>query len=73
MSKKIKKIREKVENVYYKNLDEILEVSAILKSLKCAFDYDDDTLTIPDVRLVINVIQQKLQLIEQYTDDLSLI
>jgi len=73
MSRKIKKIKKRVENIYCKSFDEVLQVLAILKCLECACYYYDDILKFADVKLIINVIQQKMQIIEDCIDDLSLI
>jgi hypothetical protein len=73
MSRKIKKIKKKIENIHCKSFDEVLQVSAILKCLECACYYCDDTFKISDAKLVLNVIQQKMKIIENCIDDLSLI
>ncbi|MDD3436148.1 MAG: hypothetical protein PHC64_03240 [Candidatus Gastranaerophilales bacterium] len=72
MSRKIKKIKKRISDIHYKSFNETLQVIAILKCLECTCCYYE-TLRISDVRLVINAVQQKIQLVEGYIDDLSLI
>ena len=75
MSRRIKKIKKKAEDIHYKNFNEILEILAVLKCLEytCLYCDDDDILTISDVEAVIRVIQQKMHVIAGCIDSLSLI
>jgi hypothetical protein len=73
MNRKIKKIKKRVADIHYKSFEETLQILAILKCLEYACYYCDDTFKFADVKLVISVIQQKMQIIEDCIDNLSLI
>lgn len=72
MSRKLKKIKKIITKVHDNSFEEILQVSAILKCLESACYYEN-TLKISDIEMIISAIQQKMQVIENCIDDLSLI